>query len=120
MQASSLANTLYQGCRSASKDQHYGTEFAALSAEDDKVLEYRVAASRDGPPGVKRTYVQDLIADDSERIWELVGTRSAWIYISGYAFKIGPLSEPFQVADVNFPGRRIRCRRLCAQPLRAP
>lgn len=84
------------------------------------MLEYRVAASRDGPPGVKRTYVQDLIADDSERIWELVGTRSAWIYISGYAFKIGPLSEPFHVADVNFSGRRIRCRRLCAQPLRAP
>ena len=76
------ANTLYQGCRSASKDQHYREEFARLTAAAQ--LEYRVACSRDGPPGVKRTYVQDLIAEDAERIWELVGVRGAWVYISGY------------------------------------
>ena len=75
------ANTLYQGCRSATKDQHYGTEFAALAAQG--ALEYRVACSRDGPAGVKRTYVQDLITADAERIWELVGVRGAWVYISG-------------------------------------
>ena len=72
---------LYQGCRSAQKDQHYGKEFRALA--DAQILDYRVACSRDGPPGMKRTYVQDLIAEDAERIWELVGVRDAWIYISG-------------------------------------
>ncbi|KAJ3540375.1 hypothetical protein NM688_g6234 [Phlebia brevispora] len=79
-------NTLYQGCRSASKDQHYGEEFGALA--DEKKLIYRVACSRDNPPGVKRTYVQDLIAQDAKRIWDLVGTRGAWVYICGSSNKM--------------------------------
>ena len=29
-------------------------------------------------------YVQDLIEEDSARIWELVGVKGAWVYISGY------------------------------------
>ena len=29
-------------------------------------------------------YVQDLIEEDSVRIWELVGVKGAWVYISGY------------------------------------
>ncbi|EKM53089.1 uncharacterized protein PHACADRAFT_259251 [Phanerochaete carnosa HHB-10118-sp] len=82
------ANTLYQGCRSATKDQHYRTEFAALAGDGDKHLEYRVACSRDGPPGVKRMYVQDLIAADAERIWELVGVQGAHVYISGSSNKM--------------------------------
>jgi sulfite reductase alpha subunit-like flavoprotein len=44
---------------------------------------YRLAASRDGPEGVARTYVQHLIQQDAKRIWELVGTKGAWVYISG-------------------------------------
>ncbi|GJE93014.1 sulfite reductase flavoprotein subunit alpha [Phanerochaete sordida] len=80
------ANTLYQGCRSASKDQHYREEFTRLT--EAAQLEYRVACSRDGPPGVKRTYVQDLIAADAERIWELLGARGAWLYISGSSNKM--------------------------------
>ncbi len=74
-------NTLYFGCRSASKDQHYGQEWKAYAKENKLV--YRVACSRDGPEGVKRTYVQDLIEADGERIWELI-SRGAWVYISGY------------------------------------
>ncbi|KAK7677189.1 hypothetical protein QCA50_019898 [Cerrena zonata] len=75
-------NTLYQGCRSATKDQHYRSEFENLASQGHIV--YRVACSRDSPEGVKRTYVQDLIAQDSERIWELVGQKNAWVFISGY------------------------------------
>jgi len=48
-------------------------------------MSYRVACSRDGPEGVKRTYVQDLIREDAERVWELVGERGAWLLISGCA-----------------------------------
>ena len=33
---------------------------------------------------MKRTYVQDLIAEDAARVWELVGEQGAWVYISGY------------------------------------
>lgn len=65
------------------KDQHYAVDFRTLAQQEEKILEYRVACSRDGPPGVKRTYVQDLITEDAMRIWELVGVQGAWIYISG-------------------------------------
>lgn len=79
-----LENTLYQGCRSAAKDQHYKSQFEALESEGQVV--YRVACSRDGPEGVKRTYAQDLIAQDAKRIWELVDEKKAWVYISGYVW----------------------------------
>lgn len=44
---------------------------------------YRVAYSRDGPEGVKRTYVQDLMGEDGKNIWEVLGERRGWLYISG-------------------------------------
>jgi sulfite reductase alpha subunit-like flavoprotein len=74
-------NTLYFGCRSANKDQHYSAEWKNLSLEQK--LAYRVACSRDGPEGAKRTYVQDLIREDAETIWQLIGLNGAWVYISG-------------------------------------
>ncbi|KAK0196899.1 riboflavin synthase domain-like protein [Armillaria mellea] len=78
-------NTLYFGCRSALKDQHYGQEWKAYAKENKLV--YRVAYSRDGPEGVKRTYVQDLIEADGERVWELI-SQGAWVYISGSSNKM--------------------------------
>lgn len=74
-------NTLYFGCRSESKDHHYASEWKALS-ESQKLM-YRVAFSRDGPEGVKRTYVQDLMREDAEVLWNIVGKRDGWVYISG-------------------------------------
>lgn len=106
-------NVLYQGCRSATKDQHYKDEFLAFASQDSLTgsaveakdgvnnvkprhkangvarrdsyakLSYRVACSRDGPPGVKRTYVQDLIREDGENAWEAIGPRDGYVYISG-------------------------------------
>ena len=77
----SKENTLYFGCRSASKDQHYAAEWEHHAKFDG--LKYRLAASRDGPEGVRRTYVQHLIEQDAEHIWNVVGKRSGWVYISG-------------------------------------
>jgi len=77
----SPANTLYFGCRSANKDQHYSFEWEDLSRTQK--LAYRVACSRDGPGDVKRTYVQDLMREDAESVWELIGKRGAQVYISG-------------------------------------
>lgn len=77
---------LYFGCRSEVKDHHYGAEWRALAAEGK--LAYRAAFSRDGPVGQARTYVQDLIRADAKRMWELVGTRGAWVYISGSSNKM--------------------------------
>lgn len=74
-------NALYFGCRSATKDQHYASEWATFAKEGK--LSYRVACSRDGPEGVKRTYVQDLIESDTSQIWRLIGEHNAYVYISG-------------------------------------
>ncbi|KAF8917415.1 riboflavin synthase domain-like protein [Mucidula mucida] len=79
-------NTLYFGCRSATKDQHYGSEWDELAKEGK--LAYCVAYSRDGPEGVKRTYVQDLIEHDAERMWKLIGEQNAYVYISGSSNKM--------------------------------
>jgi sulfite reductase alpha subunit-like flavoprotein len=73
---------LYFGCRSAVKDEHYGDEWRRYA--DERGLAYRVAFSRDGPEGTKRTYVQDLIEEDSFRVWKLLEDEKAWVYISGY------------------------------------
>ncbi|PPQ97555.1 hypothetical protein CVT26_002340 [Gymnopilus dilepis] len=80
------ANTLYFGCRSAAKDHHYGSEWQAYAEKQQ--LRYRVALSRDGPEGEKRTYVQDLIRQDSEEVWRLVGDHKGWVLISGSSNKM--------------------------------
>ncbi|PCH42882.1 riboflavin synthase domain-like protein [Wolfiporia cocos MD-104 SS10] len=79
-------NALYFGCRSASKDQHYGDEWADYAARG--MLTYRAAFSRDGPEGAPRTYVQHLMREDAERVWELLGVQRGWVFISGSANKM--------------------------------
>ncbi|TDL14869.1 riboflavin synthase domain-like protein [Rickenella mellea] len=82
----STKNTLYFGCRSTEKDQHYAHEWK--SHVDAGHLTYRVAFSRDGAEGTARIYVQDLITMDRERIWELIDKRNAWVYIAGSSNKM--------------------------------
>lgn len=74
-------NVLYFGCRSAQKDQHYQADWASYAEQD--MITYRVACSRDGPEGAKRTYVQDLIREDGKKIWKLLGEQGALVFISG-------------------------------------
>ncbi|KLO17390.1 riboflavin synthase domain-like protein [Schizopora paradoxa] len=90
----SRENTLYFGCRSATKDSHFAAEWDEIVKAQQLV--YRPAFSRDKQTSQEisnetendaantgRTYVQHLIREDSKRIWELVGERGAWVYISG-------------------------------------
>ncbi|THU80848.1 riboflavin synthase domain-like protein [Dendrothele bispora CBS 962.96] len=79
-------NTLYFGCRSELKDQHYKHDWEGYVARN--VLCYRLACSRDGPEGVARTYVQNLLKEDAERIWKLLNERGAWVVISGSSNKM--------------------------------
>lgn len=81
-------NTLYFGHRASGKDAHYSHEWIALA--ESGYLTYRVAASRDGPEGTPRVYVQDLIRQDAKRVWQLVHDRGAWVYISGCASPHNP------------------------------
>ncbi|KAF9219893.1 riboflavin synthase domain-like protein [Gyrodon lividus] len=82
----SKSTTLYFGCRSAPKDHHYGAEWQAYA--DTGEITYRVAFSRDGPEGMKRTYVQDLLRQDKERLWELLDKRRGVLIISGSSNKM--------------------------------
>jgi len=84
--AGSHATRLYFGCRSASKDHHYGAEWEAY-AEAGKIA-YQVAFSRDGPEGTKRTYVQDLLRVDKESVWQLLGVQRGMLIISGSSNKM--------------------------------
>ncbi|KAJ3763755.1 NADPH-ferrihemo protein reductase [Lentinula raphanica] len=74
-------NTLYFGCRSAEKDQHYASEWQGYVAEHK--LAPGVACSRDDLEGSKRTYAQNLITEDAARIWKLLNKRNACVLISG-------------------------------------
>ncbi|CAK5268795.1 unnamed protein product [Mycena citricolor] len=80
-----FANTLYFGCRSSDKDEHYGGEWRQLC--QDSQMAYRVAFSRDGAPGQPRVYVQDLMRQDAGRIWSLLEA-GAIVFISGSSNKM--------------------------------
>ncbi|KZT25065.1 riboflavin synthase domain-like protein [Neolentinus lepideus HHB14362 ss-1] len=93
--------TLYFGCRSAAKDQHYAEEWREYEREGR--LRYRLAASRDGeatrvgvvqsgeadgaPPKSGKTYVQDLIAQDGPQVWDAL-RRGGVVFISGSSNKM--------------------------------
>ncbi|KAG6850389.1 hypothetical protein H0H93_013944 [Arthromyces matolae] len=81
----SALNHLYFGCRSASQDEHYASEWADLVAQQQIV--YRVAHSRDGKEGDARVYVQDRIREDATLVWKLLED-GAWVYISGSSNKM--------------------------------
>ncbi|KAF8207221.1 hypothetical protein K438DRAFT_1815910 [Mycena galopus ATCC 62051] len=85
LQMGATDNTLYFGCRSASKDQHYASEWRSCASTGD--LTYRAAFSRDGPEGMKRIYVQDLLEEDGARIWTLLQA-GASVFISGSSNKM--------------------------------
>jgi len=86
MRSGAKNNTLYFGHRASGKDAHYSREWTALAESGH--LTYRVAASRDGPEGTRRVYVQDLLRRDAKRVWRLVHEGGAWVYISGSSNKM--------------------------------
>ncbi|CAE6433466.1 unnamed protein product [Rhizoctonia solani] len=71
-------NMLYFGCRSASSDYHFRTEWEAY--QEQGALIHRVAASRDQD---KKIYVQDLMALDSKEIKQRIVDHKGILYISG-------------------------------------
>lgn len=90
-------NTLYFGHRASGKDEHYVREWISLTESEH--LTYRVTASRDGPEGTARVYVQDLIRQDAKRIWQLVYDKGAWVYISGYVRPLSPACVRMMTSD---------------------
>src|SRR5437764_11538247 len=75
---------LFFGCRNPEQDFIYEDELQAFV--DQGVTELSVALSRlDG----KKTYVQDKIKQDREKVWQLI-EEGAIIYICGDASKMAP------------------------------
>ncbi|KAI6137645.1 riboflavin synthase domain-like protein [Pisolithus tinctorius] len=95
--AESNATTLYFGCRSTFKDHHYGTEWETYAK--NKQIKYRVAFSRDGPEGAKRTYVQDLMLEDKDTVWNLLSHQRGTLIISGSSNKM-PAAVRGAVANI--------------------
>ncbi|KAI5984237.1 riboflavin synthase domain-like protein [Pisolithus marmoratus] len=95
--AGSNATTLYFGCRSKLKDHHYGTEWEAYA--ERKQITYRVAFSRDGLEGTKRTYVQDLLQKDKDSVWDILGNQRGTLIISGSSNKM-PAAVRGAVANI--------------------
>jgi len=75
---------LFFGCRNPEQDYIYEDELQAFA--DQGVTKLSVAFSRlDG----KKTYVQDKIKQDREKVWQLI-EQGAIIYICGDASKMAP------------------------------
>jgi cytochrome P450/NADPH-cytochrome P450 reductase len=78
------AAMLFFGCRHPDQDYLYADELKACAA--DGITELHTAFSRgDGP----KTYVQDLIAAQKDRVWALIG-QGAIIYVCGDGSRMEP------------------------------
>lgn len=75
-------NILYFGCRSAHKDQHYGSEWENQVRAG--TLRYRLSCSRDGKDGTAKVYVQHLLEQDAKLVWDILNQQRGCLYISGY------------------------------------
>jgi NADPH-ferrihemoprotein reductase len=72
-------NILYFGCRSASMDFLYEDELKRLKADGD-IAQLNLAFSRQQ---AKRTYVQDLLAENAKETWDIISKRGAYVYVCG-------------------------------------
>lgn len=80
-----LANVLYFGCRHARSDQHFAAEWEQMV--NDQALTYHLAASRDGPEGTARVYVQHLLAQEKKHVAQAI-LRGGKVYVCGAANKM--------------------------------
>jgi cytochrome P450 / NADPH-cytochrome P450 reductase len=75
---------LFFGCRHPEQDYLYANELKGFAA--DGITELHTAFSRgDGP----KTYVQDLLAAEKDRVWALIG-QGAIIYVCGDGSRMEP------------------------------
>ncbi|CAL8276339.1 unnamed protein product [Merluccius merluccius] len=75
-----MANVLFFGCRSESKDFYFSTEWRERVEEGQ--LSLFTAFSRDQEDKI---YVQHRVKEQSKLLWELIANRNAYFYIAGNA-----------------------------------
>lgn len=78
---------LFLGFRNRTKDYLFSSDWEALSSTHPERVHLHTAFSRDGE---KKTYVQDLIADEekSQVLWNAIVQRNAWIIVAGASGKM--------------------------------
>ncbi|CAH8532932.1 unnamed protein product [Dicrocoelium dendriticum] len=81
------AMLLFFGCRNT-REFIYSSEIE--SARDAGIIQLYLALSRE--PGVKKTYVQDLLLLRSIEVWRLIDAQHAHVYVCG---------SPAMVRDVQ-------------------
>jgi len=77
---------LFFGCRNTAQDYLYREELRE-HLETGALTELHVAASREGP---QKVYVQDIIVEKCEAVWQLLQHPKAAIYVCGDARSMAP------------------------------
>jgi NADPH-ferrihemoprotein reductase len=70
---------LYFGCRRFNEDYIYEEELLDY-CKNDTLSRLEVAFSRDGPA---KKYVQHLMIESKERLWDLISNKGAHVYVCG-------------------------------------
>lgn len=98
-------NYLIFGCRYQDKDQYYKEEWDLL--QEFGQLWYKLASSRDQE---KKVYVQDVIRENGEILWELIYLKQAYIYVCGSSGSMPKeVLEAFQdIMVANLPNQENR------------
>ncbi|CAG8570839.1 14662_t:CDS:10 [Cetraspora pellucida] len=76
-------NYLFFGCRNKDKDYYYEDQWKQYI--DAGQLKVFVAFSRDQD---KKVYVQDILEENAQLVWDIVHEREGYIYISGRSDKM--------------------------------
>ncbi|GJJ12772.1 hypothetical protein Clacol_007017 [Clathrus columnatus] len=84
-------NILYFGCRSFRHDHYYQNQWKDYASRG--VLKYRVAFSREREDSsqsdqvkkdnIWKVYVQNLLEEDAQHVWEILGKKKGILYICG-------------------------------------
>jgi sulfite reductase alpha subunit-like flavoprotein len=76
-------NVCFFGCRNKEKDWLFSREWEEMKAASK--IDVHLATSRDQP---SKIYVQDMIREQGEKVWDVLGKRSGYLYICGSSGKM--------------------------------
>jgi sulfite reductase alpha subunit-like flavoprotein len=73
-------NYLFFGCRSKTKDYYFENEWNEMMNQKPNFIHVYAAFSRDQP---EKIYVQDLMHENSEQVFDLIYRKNAFVLIAG-------------------------------------
>lgn len=76
-------NLCFFGCRNRGKDWLFANEWEGMASQSK--VDIHLATSRDQD---KKIYVQDLIRQNGDKVWNVLGLRGGYLYICGSSGKM--------------------------------